>query len=60
MMVEEEDSMEMDLPCMMVIVRGASVLFSGNPPLHRYMGSLHVRCVGKEKCKKREEEWKER
>jgi len=40
MMVEVEESMEMDFPWMIVRVRGASVLFSGKPPLHRNIGSL--------------------
>ena len=40
MMVESQESMVTDFPCMTVSVRGASSLISGNPPLHMYMGSL--------------------
>ena len=50
MMVEEELSMLVDLPCMMVSVRGASTLFSGKPPLHMNNGSLcmYVSCGDRE------------
>ena len=40
-MVEEEESTQVDLPCRIVSVRGASALFSGKLPLHMYMGSLY-------------------
>ena len=52
--VELQESMELDLPCSTVRVRGASELFSGKPPLHTYIASLHnksIICVCSENAK---------